>query len=1010
MAFSETINNVIEFYKAFNEVFTVIDAAYDEIDDNGGVNDELLDRIVISLDNYIDTLCEDIRRQTAEGQEDIGFYKELSGKIGLLQSVEKLDVIQLFNCVNELRDQVHNYMLKDSDWPGQQQCLNILKQILSVLLTNSRITHPDLDIIKCYAIVHILRELVADCAISIFGLKPLSEWGYETSAYSRLEAEEQFVVLINQAILTDRMYFCFQSLKIILSRLNKLISHFLKLSWEVYYVVGFLNFKVHKYDDALYCFENVIKQKKENDFQGDELGEKRFFHSVLLRAYCYEYSGDFRKAIEVIAISVENIAEVLKKYELLDIAQKYDAIMEEICNSAKDPSLIKLYMPKYTRFLKLADQQRDRNDSEKLKLDMMFEILHIFAHCLNEFGIDQRNQREISISGQSTTELPDESIDAGKFIQLSRCMMHSISEKRCEFWLCYATIHGEFQDYHKATKELDVAKAKYIENHGSIEKETYSAEISFFKYYFTLLYNHPSESDKNAFEVYYQKYDDDDAKCHLKIFEFRYELRKYINELAKFIKDSDRDELTEIVESGEIVSLFTPDTIKEIPKALNELYNDICNLEPTLYMNVKVRIELRALQRAFMCVKLFREYLITPSEENLLKLNNACSRFVMLQLEDNRSAASIILGNDISTDFVSKSFKHAQFGIFDSLFKNKNLFLLAPVSGSVVFKYQTGDINSLYSTKSILPEIKNVTDIESITNLPWDIVEPYSEYFRKSQPRVLINIDWNKLKEYTNKVYYWQSDLYNQLLINKYDDGTQKVDYYSRPLLEPEKFAKELSSVQSEIKARSQNRPYKTCARDDHDFCRLIRKSGISMEYIDSDSLIFIWNTHTMLNNETYDEWIIVPCSGEKINRRSYHKFHTLLWNAKSEFEEFFWEETKETLSSQANDEVRQSEESSRNTSAVSEDGINELKELLYEIDKPLQNALDYYGALARDQDGKDDLFAKGVKKKYEKLVNLFKVRERVLKYTNQKQHTLKETESNKTLLEKVRKDIDSIN
>ena len=319
-------------------------------------------------------------------------------------------------------------------------------------------------------------------------------------------------------------------------------------------------------------------------------------------------------------------------------------------------------------------------------------------------------------------------------------------------------------------------------------------------------------------------------------------------------------------------------------------------------------------------------------------------------------------------------------------------------------------INSLYSTKSILPEIKNVTDIESITNLPWDIVEPYSEYFRKSQPRVLINIDWNKLKEYTNKVYYWQSDLYNQLLINKYDDGTQKVDYYSRPLLEPEKFAKELSSVQSEIKARSQNRPYKTCARDDHDFCRLIRKSGISMEYIDSDSLIFIWNTHTMLNNETYDEWIIVPCSGEKINRRSYHKFHTLLWNAKSEFEEFFWEETKETLSSQANDEVRQSEESSRNTSAVSEDGINELKELLYEIDKPLQNALDYYGALARDQDGKDDLFAKGVKKKYEKLVNLFKVRERVLKYTNQKQHTLKETESNKTLLEKVRKDIDSIN
>lgn len=1012
MAFSETIISVIEFYKDFNEVFTGIDKTYEKIDDNGGVNDELLHEIVISLDNYIDTLCADILQQKPEGQEDIEFYKGLREKIEKLQSAGKPDVFVLFNCVNELRDQVHNYMIKDSDWPGQQQCLKILKQILSVLLANSRATNPDLDIIKCYAIVHILRELVADCAISIFGLKPLSEWGYETSAYSRLEAEEQFVVLINQAILTDRMYFCFQSLKIILSRLNKLISHFLKLSWEVYYVVGFLNFKVHKYEDALYCFENVIKQKRASDFQGDIRGKRLFFHSVLLRAYCYEYSGNFSKAIEIIAINTKDIEDILKEYDLISIEQKYVDIMEAICRKAKNEefSLLKFYMPKYERFLSLTNMEREKSDSENLSTDIMYEILHIFAHCLNEYGIDQKNKKEMSSLTQNTSET-EEWTDSGKFIQLSRCMMRSISEKKCDYWICYATIHGEFQDYYKATRELDVAKTKYKENHGDIQKETYSAEISFFKYYFTLLYNRPSKLDKQAFEEYYQKYDDDDAKCHLKIFEFRYELRKYINNLARLIKDSDRDELNDIIESGDIVSLFSQDTIIDIPQSLIELYNDICNLEPTLYMNVKVRIELRALQRAYMCVKLLREYLLIPSEENLLKLNNACSRFVMLQKENNNNVESIVFGDDISTDFVCKSFKDGQFGIFDSLFRNKNLFLLAPVSGSVVFTYQTGNIESLYNTNSILPDTKSVNDIESITNLPWDIIEPYSEYFRKSQPRVLTNIDWNRLKEFTNKIYFWQSDLSNQLLIYEYDNKSNKASCYSRPLLEPEKFSNILSSVRLEIKVRAKRKLYKYCTIDDHDYCRLIQIPNICMEYIDADSLIFICNTHHKLNEETYEEWIIVP--EEKIKRKDYHSFHGLLWNVHPKFEEFIGEETEDPSCLQAEalneDGAEKNGELSTNAGIVSEEGVDELRELLFEIAGPLQNALAHYGAPARRQDKKSDLLAQGVKIKYQKLKNLNKVRTKIVEYVEKKPHTLDETDKYIKVLEQAREEIDSI-
>lgn len=1018
MAFTETINSVIEFYEDFNKVFTEIDADYTKIDDNGGINDKLLHEIVKSLNEYADTLYKKIQHEDKDkGTEDIRFYKELDENLTNIKSADPIDVIELFKYVNKLRDQVHDYMIKDSDWPGQRQCLNVLKSILSVLTDNSRIENPELDIIKCYAIVHILRELVADCAISIFGLKPLSEWGYETSAYSRLEAEEQFVVLLNQAILTDRMYFCFQSLKIILSRLNKLIRQFLKLSWEVYYVVGFLNFKVHKYEDAKYCFENVIKQKNVVDNQVAVLAvldkdraslcKKRFFHSVLLRAYCNEYSGDFEKAIEIISISVKDIEDILHSHELDSIEQKYEDIMTQICDKASknELSLLKLYMPSYKSFRNYVESSRERTDDEQLMLDMMYETLHILAHCLNEYGIDQKNKNEIGCLSQDSTGTQEE-LDTGKFIQLARCMMRSISESKCDYWLCYATIHGEYQDYYKATEELDKAKTKYKDKHKGIEKESYSAEISFFKYYFTLLYNRPSLSDKEKFEVYYQKYDDDDAKCHLKIFQFRYELRKYINDLAQLIKDSDRAELTEIGEREYVTSFFSKDTLKEIPEPLINLYNEICNLEPTLYMNVKVRIELRALQRAYMCVKLLREYLLVPSEENLLRLNNASSRFIMLQKESLPRTEQPFFSDEVSTENVSRSFKDVQYGIFDSLFKNKNLFLLAPVSGSVVFTYQTGDIKCLYNTNSILPEIKKGTDIDSITSLPWDIVEPYDEYFRKSQPRVLSNIDWEKLKQYTDKIYYWQNDLPNQLLIYNYDNQNCKGVCVSRPLLEGKKFENKLLEISNEITKRGKN--YKKCAKDSRQSCRLIKKTGINMECIDEETLIFVWNRI----NEIYEEWIIVPCSGERIKRQNYHDLHLLIWNVHSKFEEFIREESEDPTEDSV-DEMEiineQLEEGAKDINDLADEGIAELRKLLFEIEQPLREALDHYRPLAKSLKDNKDFYADDVTEQFNKLDGYSATLINVKDYITSKQYSPEQTKQYKDELSGMQKGIDSI-
>lgn len=726
MNFRDTNSKIIDFYAEFHKTFSEVDKKFQKLDVMGGSNQEIAIEIIGDLSKYHSRIYEETLLSTNE---------EIF--LDLQQCVRRPDnsIDEYVFIVKKMQQTIHDFLVYDTQWPGQKECKEIIETILNNFSQNLTVSLAEEN--SYYAIIRILRELVADCSISIKGLYPLAKWSYGTIAYSCLTSNEQLVVLINQSILMDRMYFCIQSLEITLERLNKLAKGFEELDWTVYFVVGFLNFKIHQYDNAIYNF-NKVKEHKDLKDSYAQSSRERYFHANLLIAYSYEYGHDFERAIKTLVIEPSQIDLILEKYAINLIDLSFDEIMNAICLCAEENSLINEYMPSYSFFSQKANKPSPENEPE---LEMQFEILHALAHCINEYAIKNRAEKH-----------KNDSVNYGKFIRLARCIMKKIALIRPEYWTCYATIHGEYQDYHKALYELDNAKNKLISYNNGIGKETLIAEVSFFKYYFNLFCNYVSKSDKEAFEQYYEKYDDDDAKCHLKIFEFRDELRRYLSLLYNNLYN-DLDGI-----------LLDEEGILKISYDLQKKYIELCSLEPTLYMNANVRTELRLMQRAYVCIENLREYLINPSAYNLVILRNSAYRFSVTKnlfkivdtAEEDEFEKDIL---QLLPYAVRNAFSSGTASILNSLFNTDSIFILAPISGVVVYQYQTGTVQELFDSKSIMPQIEDaICERDNIEAIVHALFGVYSKLSAAAGQREIININWNKLSKYTNVIYYWRNN------------------------------------------------------------------------------------------------------------------------------------------------------------------------------------------------------------------------------------------------------------
>lgn len=864
MDFKKSIEKITYFYENFNRVFAKIDDLLQETTDIGGKNDDAIYSVVCLLADF-QSKCY-LNSSLSQGKPE-EYVKLLERAKTISESVSNED-LDIYVCViKDLQSVVCNSLINDTDWQGQELCINVIDTILRSLKSITTCTNE--QTVSYYAAVRILREIVADCSITICALQPLSKWSYGTSDYAQLFAEEQLLVLINQAILVDRMYFCLYSLEIILERVDKTISTFQKLDWNVYYVVGFLNFKIHNYANAIKYFKKVVSLKELKDSFSEETSNL-YFRAMLFIAYSFEYSGEFSRAIQQIVIQPKTINEILNSYSLADIKNDISKIMDCICNAAIPNSLFYNYINSFSDF---AQKARLNNEENGIQLEKQFEILHAFGHCLNEYAI-KHMKKTVNAHAE---------IEFGKLLCLARQIMYELSKYRQEYLTCYATIHGEYQDYHQALKELDIAEKTYSEKEKFHGKETLAAEVKFFKYYFGLLCNQAFEDDKKKFEEYYNKYDDNDAECYLKIFEFRNELRKYLSVLYRDIGNADNS--------------FSEDNLTPISEDISLKYKRLCRLSPTLYMNVNVRAELRLMQRAYMCISKLREYLICPTSAKLLDLRNACYRFLCVKKDFSLNAhESTNINNDNLpqdksydglyevTDYehlpeiVKQAFLPGKASILDCLFSSDSIFILAPISGVVVFQYQTGMISKLFDLEErrIFPRLDNTKE-SSIGNVAGDMYNIYSDMSAHYDQRKINNINWGKLKKYTEVVYYWGIDVPSQIIVAELNSFS-----YTRQIIDIDTFFKTLEELKQKFYNGCKNRMRCTDQiRHRNVLCSFQIVNLPWLEIINENSneqkFFVIWEDAGRF------ECYFIPFSEE--GNKSRHKFHEIIRNISIEYD-----------------------------------------------------------------------------------------------------------------------------
>lgn len=820
--FDTTVSKVVEFYKGFDKEFNEIDKLFDEIDERGGYQTPAIGAIIAKLQLY---------HQKCYASISVSNEKNESFSHILKRSKGNLSLTELHDLLKQLQVEVHDLLTHDLKWSGQKTCVDILSNILCKISSWTQ-QESEEQITTLYSVVRILRELVADCALQICGILPLTSWNFGTEAFALLSSEEQLILLLNQTIITDRMYFSLYSLEDLLIHVNKIVDGFQELHWLVYYDVGFLNFKIHKYEAARKYFK-IVKAKQNLKSCGDEMSEKKYFHAILLIAYSYEYQGKFSNAISALAISPEKISQCLSLHTLSSISSDFEKIFNEILGTIleeKNDSLLCLYFD-YDEILAHGLKSAIRTSDKRI------EILHALAHCLNEFAI---------------REDANGSIGYHKFIVFAREMMRYIANINVEYWTCYATIHGEYTDFKEAVIQLDNAESQIVAHsltkYGTPEgKETLIAEINFFRYYFNQMIGVSATIEKERFEQYCEKYSDDDAECHIKIFEFRTKLREYFSELFNYIGGI-------IDENPELDGVNLP-----ISEDLYKAYENLCKLSPTLYMNANVKAELRLMQRAFVCIDSLREYILHKTVDGYLKVINACRRFMRVH-EENKSSSN--QENTLKVTSIKDVFFGLRGCLSHCLYKSDSIFILAPISGSVVYQYQTGTINLLFDKGNLLPQNETVSEVdwEDLVNL---FVRESDAY---GQPK-LDEIDWEACPENINHVFYWNESAPSRLIV------TDTNESFVRRIVDDIAFANKIKNIVEQAKCENnQLCRRKECSNYGQD-CQ-VQKIQLDWLQIVNESnelepAIIYWR-----NNPNLECFIV---KGASLNK---HEFH--LWIAKA--------------------------------------------------------------------------------------------------------------------------------
>lgn len=358
-------------------------------------------------------------------------------------------------------------------------------------------------------------------------------------------------------------------------------------SIKIFDKVADLNFKAHRYKDAITCLEKAILLEGSLESDRGETLFKRKFRRRWLLATCLEYSGlstletfdmGLNTQMEPSAIETHDL-EIMTAVQLLvgDKVLSYyrqddkqNAVKEDdqhivhynreeiihAIESLKDdhqpilsiasPSEKKFQFPNINISEKcLARQVEQWKEylSNELYEKMLNDIAHIAAHCLSEL--------------EKHTPIKDRKLYQFQNLRFSEILMRNLGEN---YITCLATIAIERGEYYIAEDILkrrrlailNAVEAKLLQNNSShssyldcaysdvsssfygndnfIKMAEQLALIDFYLWYFSVIADKKDhEINKNAFKEYCEKSNDSTAQTYYSVVEFKEFLIKGFN-------------------------------------------------------------------------------------------------------------------------------------------------------------------------------------------------------------------------------------------------------------------------------------------------------------------------------------------------------------------------------------------------------------------------------------------------------------------------------------------------
>lgn len=486
---------------------------------------------------------------------------------------------------------------------------------------------------------------------------------------------------------------------------NKLEKAYQEKDANIYFILGFLNFKAHEYAYAIHFLEGCRESMLACTLTSKE--KMQLIECTIYLANSFEYTQRVPEAIsQLIGVDEKQLKDSIISHqnEIKQlIMDTYEKISKNKCEIQDIEKICRLISQKSYYTLDVFSLMQDQ-------LGIVKSYIHVLAHCISEYV-------SMSILAENT-DYPYLSL----LQMLSRFFMDWLVSEDDSYVTCQATIRAENDACPEAINLLlSQYEKKYRHQDDnqelSIKEQKAKAELEFYIFYFIeqeLRYTYTRENIKKTFLEFgskFRKYSetamdgnpDYDSLFHYWVIQCKYLLKKYANQALQRRTDINYEEVD--------------DAFLQLSR---------CRRYITNHVFVELISECQRLQELYVLFRQFR-YL---NRKDKLKCN--LSEFQVL----------------IQTDGTLKledEYEGILRKLYNRIEERNKILILAPVYESPSCSFSVRDINCLISFQQLDGINNNVTGNidKAFRTISSDHNKPQ---VRKKKYISSINIDSNKIK------------------------------------------------------------------------------------------------------------------------------------------------------------------------------------------------------------------------------------------------------------------------